>query len=140
MRQAPRLRLGDPKPVLSATGTWDTVTLANTQRTIFRDGFSAIAPLDTNRDGRIDATDGAVSGWSIRRDLNADGVIGANETRLAQASDLRIWCDLKITQLRRGRKAPRIARSEHPVPQNAFSWRCVRPVSIPVGERTAHSG
>ena len=67
------------------------MTLANTQRTIFRDGFSAIAPLDTNRDGRIDASDGAVAGWSIRRDLNADGVIGANETRLAQASDLRIW-------------------------------------------------
>jgi hypothetical protein len=93
MRQAPRLRFGDPKPVLSATGTRDTVTLANTQRTIFRDGFSAIAPLDTNRDGRIDASDGAVSGWSIRRDLNGDGSIGANETRLAQASDLRIWRD-----------------------------------------------
>jgi hypothetical protein len=79
-----------------ASGAWDTVTLANTQRTIFRDGFSAIAPLDTNRDGRIDASDGAVSGWSIRRDLNADGVIGANETRLAQASDLRIWRDANV--------------------------------------------
>jgi hypothetical protein len=122
-----------------ASGTWDTVTLANTQRTIFRDGFSAIAPLDTNRDGRIDATDGAVAGWSIRRDLNADGVIGANETRLAQASDLRIWRDLKITQLRRGRKAPRIARGEHPFPKNAFAWRSVRPLSIPVGERAPHS-
>ena len=92
MRQAPRLlRSGDPKvPVLSATGTRDTVTLANTQRTIFRDGVSAVAPLDTNRDGRIDMTDGSVAGWSIRRDLNADGSIGANETRLAQASDLRM--------------------------------------------------
>jgi hypothetical protein len=79
-----------------ATGIWDTVTLANTQRTIFRDGFSAIAPLDTNRDGRIDASDGAVAGWSIRRDLNADGVIGENETRLAQASDLRIWRDANV--------------------------------------------
>ncbi|MFN9123297.1 MAG: hypothetical protein ACK5X5_16090, partial [bacterium] len=73
------------------------MTLANTQRTIFRDGFSAIAPLDTNRDGRIDATDGAVSGWSIRRDLDGDGVIGASETRLAQASDLRIWRDLNVS-------------------------------------------
>jgi len=98
MRQAPKLlRFGDPKvPVLSDSGTWDTVTLANTQRTIFRDGFSAIAPLDTNRDGRIDASDGSVAGWSIRRDLNADGVIGANETRLAQASDLRIWRDANV--------------------------------------------
>ena len=79
-----------------ASGLWDTVTLANSQRTIFRDGFSAIAPLDTNRDGRIDATDGAVAGWAIRRDLNGDGVIGANETRLAHASDLRIWRDANV--------------------------------------------
>ena len=95
MRQAPRLlRSGDPKvPVLPATGTRDTVTLANTQRTIFRDGVSAVAPLDTNRGGRIDTTDDSVAGWSIRRDLNGDGSIGANETRLAQASDLRIWRD-----------------------------------------------
>lgn len=142
MRQVLRcMRFGDPRvPLLLATGTSGTVTLANTRRTIFRDGFSAIAPMDTNRDGRIDAAGGAVAGWSIRRDLDGDGVIGANETRLAQASDLRIWRDLKITQLRRSRKAPTIARSEHPVPQNAFSWRCVRPVSILVGERTAHSG
>jgi hypothetical protein len=79
-----------------ASGLWDTVTLANSQRTIFRDGFSAIAPLDTNRDGCIDATDGAGAGWSIRRDLNGDGVIGANETRLAQSSDLPIWRDLNV--------------------------------------------
>ncbi len=79
-----------------ASGLWDTVTLANSQRTIFRDGFRAIAPLDTNRDGRIDASDGAVAGWSIRRDLNGDGVIGANETRLAQSSDLRIWRDANV--------------------------------------------
>ncbi len=79
-----------------ASGLWDTVTLANSQRTIFRDGFRAIAPLDTNRYGRIDASDGVVAGWSIRRDLNGDGVIGANETRIAQASDLRIWRDLNV--------------------------------------------
>jgi hypothetical protein len=77
-----------------ATGTWDTVLLANAQRTIFRDGFSAIAPLDTNRDGRIDAADGAVAGWSIARDVNGNGTIEAGETRLATITDLRVWRDL----------------------------------------------
>ncbi len=136
MRQAPRLlRFGDPNvSVLSASGTWDTVTLANTQRTIFRDGFSAIAPLGTNRDGRIDAADGAVAGWSIRRDLNADGVIGANETRLAQASDLRVWRDFGAPKTaaptaatRPMPKGARAARRSWSVPYSPLATQCFLP-------------
>jgi Ca2+-binding RTX toxin-like protein len=43
------------------------------------DGFDALAPLDSNADGRIDATDPAFAALRIWRDINANGVSDAGE-------------------------------------------------------------
>ena len=56
-------------------------------------GHAAFAPLDTNADARVDAADGDVTAWQIRRDLNNDGTVGLTETRAARADDVRIWRD-----------------------------------------------
>ncbi len=59
-----------------------------------KDGFSAIAPLDTNADGKIDITDTPVSAWQIAFDVNGDGIIATGETRALQFTDLMVWQDI----------------------------------------------
>jgi len=57
-------------------------------------GFDALAALDTNYDGRVDANDGPQTGWLIARDLDGGGSIGSDEHRGAGFGDLRVWRDL----------------------------------------------
>jgi Ca2+-binding RTX toxin-like protein len=52
------------------------------------DGFAALAELDGNRDGRIDAGDAAYTQLRIWRDLNRDGLSSADE--LSTLADLGI--------------------------------------------------
>ena len=59
--------------------------------TLAKDGFSAIAPLDTNADGKIDSTDTPVEAWQIAFDVNGDGIITTGETRALAFTDLMVW-------------------------------------------------
>jgi hypothetical protein len=64
-------------------------TLANGQRAA--DGYAAMAELDTNGDGTIDAKDGKFADLRVWVDGNADGV--------SQADELKSLADLGITKL-----------------------------------------
>jgi Ca2+-binding RTX toxin-like protein len=57
------------------------------------DGFAAIAPLDTNGDGVVDAADGPLDAWLVKRDLDGDGIIDEDEARPASFADLVLWRD-----------------------------------------------
>lgn len=43
------------------------------------DGFAALADLDSNADGQIDANDAQFGSLKVWRDLNQDGISQANE-------------------------------------------------------------
>jgi len=58
------------------------------------DGLSALADLDTNLDGRIDASDAQFANLNVWRDLNSDGI--------SQADELFTLNDLGITSLNTG--------------------------------------
>jgi Ca2+-binding RTX toxin-like protein len=58
-----------------------------------RDGFEALAALDTNGDRVVDAYDRAYEAWQIARDADGDGVIARGETGGARFADLRLWHD-----------------------------------------------
>jgi Ca2+-binding RTX toxin-like protein len=60
------------------------------------DGFQAIEQLDTNRDGKVDATDAPLEAWQIERDVDGDGAIAPGETRGASFADLQLWQDLNL--------------------------------------------
>ncbi|WP_211243404.1 calcium-binding protein [Chitiniphilus eburneus] len=47
--------------------------------TLAKDGFDALADLDSNQDGKVDALDAAFANLRVWRDLNADGVSSSNE-------------------------------------------------------------
>jgi VCBS repeat-containing protein len=57
------------------------------------DGFAAVAPLDTNHDGKVNANDAPLAAWQIRADLNGDGIIGGDEFRAVGFGDLKLWRD-----------------------------------------------
>lgn len=56
-------------------------------------GFAAIAPMDTNGDGKIDASDLPLDGWQVPADVDGDGIVGQDETRGAIFGDLQLWRD-----------------------------------------------
>ena len=64
--------------------------------TLARDGFAALAPLDTNGDGVVDAYDLAYEAWQIARDADGDGVVRPGETGGARFADLRLWQDANL--------------------------------------------
>ncbi|HLE56330.1 MAG TPA: calcium-binding protein, partial [Rhodothermia bacterium] len=56
-------------------------------------GFTAIAPLDTNGDRRIDANDLPLDVWQIPADVDGDDIVGQDEMRGATFGDLQLWRD-----------------------------------------------
>ncbi len=64
----------------------DNTILSN--GSIASDGFEAIADLDTNSDGVVDALDGQFSSLRVWRDLNSDGISQSNE--LARLDEMGI--------------------------------------------------
>lgn len=57
------------------------------------DGFTAIAPLDTDQDNKVDANDGALAAWQISADADGDGIVALEEERGAAFADLKLWRD-----------------------------------------------
>ena len=55
----------------------DRTKLANGE--LAKNGFAALADLDSNGDGKVDAADQQFSSLRVWRDLNGDGVSSANE-------------------------------------------------------------
>ena len=55
----------------------DATYLANGQKAV--DGFAALADLDTNQDGQVNANDAAFADLRVWRDLNQDGISQSNE-------------------------------------------------------------
>ncbi|GAA5786265.1 hypothetical protein YWS52_25880 [Chitiniphilus shinanonensis] len=47
--------------------------------TLAKDGFDALADLDSNQDGKVDAADSAFANLRVWRDLNANGISDAGE-------------------------------------------------------------
>jgi hypothetical protein len=82
---------------LNGNGTIDTgaelfgVDTVKRDGTKARDGFDALADLDENQDGWMDAQDAAFASLRIWRDLNQDGISQAGELQtLAQAGIVAI--------------------------------------------------
>ncbi len=61
-----------------------------------RDGFAALAPLDTNGDRVVNALDAPLTGWQVRADIDGDGFVLASELRAAAFADLRLWHDANL--------------------------------------------
>lgn len=57
------------------------------------DGFAALAPLDTNQDGAVDAADAPLEAWQVVRDLDDDGLALPTELGGASYADLKLWRD-----------------------------------------------
>ena len=70
----------------------DATRLANGQKAV--DGFAALAELDANHDGRVDAADASFTSLRVWRDLNQDGV--------SQTAELATLASLGIAALNVG--------------------------------------
>lgn len=57
------------------------------------DGFAALAPLDTNQDGSVDAADAPLDAWQVAQDLDDDGLTLPTELGGASFADLKLWRD-----------------------------------------------
>jgi Ca2+-binding RTX toxin-like protein len=68
--------------------------LPNGQKAV--DGFAALAPLDTNADGKVDAADAPLDAWQVVRDIDDDGFVAPGEKRAAEFSDLLLWRDTNV--------------------------------------------
>jgi hypothetical protein len=76
---------GDSTPILDANGNITGKA---------KNGFDALAQLDTNHDGIVDAQDSNFSSLQVWQDLNQDGI--------SQASELTSLTDLGITSINVG--------------------------------------
>lgn len=57
------------------------------------DGFAAMAPLDTNMDGSVDAADAPLDAWQVAQDLDDDGLALPTELGGASFAELKLWRD-----------------------------------------------
>lgn len=73
------------------------------------DGFDALAPLDANGDGRVDALDPAFTNLRVWRDLDANGVSDAGELLTPEQAGIRSF-NLAFTQVDRDVAGNTIAR------------------------------